>query len=147
MNKSLNNFFHHKPLVLARQSTPADIRKTDVGACLLTPLDPGGEVHGCSVDCTLDMSNVSRVLAAEGLKCSNVASKSKQGIFKPVWFGCGGISGNLAAVGREKSSFLGVLIDPKSSFRFTLLHLNMIFFPHTAACCCKRQQRQMTYRA
>ena len=44
--------------MLARQSTAADIRKRDVEACDFCPLDPGLEVQGCSVSCTIGMWDI-----------------------------------------------------------------------------------------
>ena len=72
----------------------------------------------------------------------------KNYIFERVCFGCGGISGNFAAVlGRKKSLLSGVLIGPKSLSCFSPLHVVLKFMPHTAARYCKKQQQQKTPRA
>ena len=56
------------------------------------PLDPGGEVRGCSVGCTLVMSDALPFRAAAALDVHTVFPELKNCIFKRVCFGCGEIS-------------------------------------------------------
>ena len=112
------------------------------------PLDPGGEVRDCSVGCTLGMSDVLPFRAAAALDVHTVFPEVKNCIFKRVCFRWDfAISGNFAVVGREKSSFSGVLIAPKSLICFTPLHAILKFMPHAAAGCSKKQQQQKTPHA
>ena len=45
--------------MLARQNTTADVRKRDIEARVVIPSIPAGDVRGCSVGCTIAMSDVS----------------------------------------------------------------------------------------
>ena len=55
------------------------------------PLDPGGEVRGCSVGCTLGMSDISHFCVTAASNVHREFPELKECICKPVWFGCGGV--------------------------------------------------------
>ena len=55
------------------------------------PLDPGEEVRGCSVGCTLGMSDISPFRVTAALNVHREFPEIKSCIFKRVCFGCGGI--------------------------------------------------------
>ena len=61
--------------------------------------------------------------------------------------GCVLVAAGFRSIGSQKSLFFGVLTGPKSLFCFTPLHVILKIIPHTAARCCKKQQRQKTPRA
>ena len=54
------------------------------------PFDPGREVRGCSVGCTLGMSDVSPFRAAAALDVHTEFPEEKKNIFKRVCFGAAG---------------------------------------------------------
>ena len=54
------------------------------------PLDPGGEVRGCCVGCTLGMSHISPLPVAAALKVHREFPELKKCFFKRVCFGCAG---------------------------------------------------------
>ena len=56
------------------------------------PLDPGGEVRGCSVGGTFSMSDILPLRVASALNVHRGFLEQKTCIFKRVYFGCGGIS-------------------------------------------------------
>ena len=115
------------------------------------PLDPGGEVRGCSVGCTLGMLDVLPLGAAAALDVHTYGvSRTKKIHFQGCVFWVRrdfAISDNFTVVGREKSTFSGVLIGPKSLFCFTPLNAILKMMPHTAASCCKKQQQQASRAA
>ena len=66
------------------------------------PLDPGGEVRGCSVGCTFGMSDRSPFRVAAALHVHREFPELKPCIFNRVCFGCGGVSVNFALGGAAK---------------------------------------------
>ena len=56
------------------------------------PRDPGGEVRGCSVGCTIGMSDIAPFRAAAALNVHRRFPELIDWISKRVCFGCGGIS-------------------------------------------------------
>ena len=75
--------------MLARQSTPADIRKRDIEACVLAPFDPGGEV-GAKLLCELHNRHVGHraVLIVAADRYMGLL-ELKKCLFKLGCFGCG----------------------------------------------------------
>ena len=56
------------------------------------PLDPGGEVRGSSVGCTIGMSDILAIRVAAALDLHRGLLELKICILRQVCFGCGGIS-------------------------------------------------------
>ena len=102
------------------------------------PLDPGGEVCGCSVGCTLGMSDISPLRVYAAWNVHREFPELKKWIFKRVCFGCGGGRRSFAVMGRQKSLFSGPLIGPKPLFCFALIACN--FEIYAARCCIKQQK-------
>ena len=65
------------------------------------PLDPGGEVRGCSLGCTFGVSDIPPLVFIAAGRSIGV-SELKRNILGRVCFGCGEISGNfpLGGVGK-----------------------------------------------
>ena len=104
------------------------------------PLDPGGEVRGCSAGWTLGMSDVLPFGAAAAFDVQKEFPELKVCFFRRVFW----VRRDFAVVGPEKSLSSGVPIGPKSLFCFTSLHVILKFMPHTAVRCCKKHQQQKT---
>ena len=133
---------YHQSSLLARQSTLADVRKRNTGACVLTSSSRRGDarlfcgLHTWHVD-------VSRFRACLDLRCAYGVSRTKKLLFQAGAFEVRRDFGqNFIVVGCEKSLSSDVLIAPKPLFCFTPLQVVLILLPHTG-----RPPRAQQYRA
>ena len=78
--------------MLARQKTPADIRKRDVEAMCSDTLNPGGDVQICCVGCILGMPEISHFAFIVAASRYMGFLELKKCFFNRGCFGCGGIS-------------------------------------------------------